>query len=504
MKRTYRMICLLLVLAMAAVLLAACGDKEESSASPSGEETSSETSGDQFPLEKQDFGGVTIKVLTDQATDYLKCEIAATESNTEPVNDASYNRANLIAQEYGINIEQVYAESQKNLMETARENITTNLDEYQIYCGAIYYLSSLAADGLFYDLGSIDSNDYIHLDADYWDQTISGDLSLLGSIYYATGDAVVSDDESTWCMFFNKDIATDAKVYEKFGAGSIYEVVDNHDWTLDTMYEMAKEATQNVSGSQPEFSVTTQDIFGMVAQCYDSYAMTAGCGQTLVVNDGETLRMSIGDESNIRAYEQVYEILKDRSYVGIAETDSPSDPYGTQLQIFSNGKALFMPNKVGTVSNATLRTAELHYGILPMPLLDKSQEKYTSTVTVYWCSALAIPISNVTNFDATCYAMEALAYYGKEMMTPEFYDRTLKNKRFEDTESEEMLDLIFRNRTYDMGAVFNFSGMLSFYTDILLSASNNHVSKFEANKGVYQLAIDNLIEQINEEKEKVR
>ena len=193
-------------------------------------------------------------------------------------------------------------------------------------------------------------------------------------------------------------------------------------------------------------------------------------------------------------------MLSDKQCIAVAEITGrgQSDVYGTLPQIFANGKALFMPNKVATVSDPIMREANIRYGILPMPKESKEQENYSSTVTVYWCSAMGIPVTNVEKLDATCYAMEAMAYYGQELMTQEYYERTLKNKRFEDTESEEMLDLVFRNKSYDIGAVYSFSSILSFYTDILISGQNSHISTLEAKQSSYQMAIDDFLANLEE------
>jgi hypothetical protein len=205
--------------------------------------------------------------------------------------------------------------------------------------------------------------------------------------------------------------------------------------------------------------------------------------------------ITIGEESNVRAYDTIFNILSDKQNIAIAEITGRGKPdfYGTLPQIFANGKALFMPNKVATVSDPVMREANIRYGLLPMPKESKEQENYCSTVTVYWCSAMGIPVTNVEKLDATCYAMEAMAYYGQELMTQEYYERTLKNKRFEDTESEEMLDLVFRNKAYDIGAVYSFSSILSFYTDILISGQNSHMSTLEAKMSSYQMAIDDFL-----------
>ncbi len=504
MKNFSRILCILLAACFALTTLVACGEKDNESVS-SEAQNQAETSEDEggFRLEKQDFGNVTIKVLTDKTNDFLACEIAPLELNTEPVNDAAYNRATLISQEYGIELEQVHAESQSKVIETAREMITTNTDEYQIYCAAVYYLAILSVEDMFVDLANISENDYIDLNQPYWDQSIVNDLSLLGSTYFATGDALVTDDEATWAMFYNKDIADDNHLAEAYDANTLYEIVSRGDWTLDMMHEMAKTAT-NVGGGTMEFTPDTDDTWGLAAQCYDSYAFTVGADQSITRIENDVPVITIGDEANINAYDKVFNILTDKQSVGVAEIDGraagSSDVYGDQITLFANGHALFMPYRVAAASMQQMREADIRYGILPMPKLESSQEKYSSTITVYWCSALAIPASNVEKFDATCYAMEALAYYGQETLTPEYYDRTLKYKRFpDDDEAAEVLDLIFDNKSYDIGAVFNFGSMLSFYTDILLSGNNSHASTLDAKQGAYQTAIDNFVEMLRAE-----
>ena len=116
---------------------------------------------------------------------------------------------------------------------------------------------------------------------------------------------------------------------------------------------------------------------------------------------------------------------------------------------------------------------------------------------------MAIPVTNVERLDATCYTMEALAYYGKEMITPEYYERTLKNKRLpENDDSPEMLDIIFRNRIYDAGMVYNFGAtdldwsqqMLYFYPEIMRTRVNTHISKYESVQDAYHKGIEDFID----------
>ena len=96
-----------------------------------------------------------------------------------------------------------------------------------------------------------------------------------------------------------------------------------------------------------------------------------------------------------------------------------------------------------------------------------------------------------------------MSYYGKEMVTPEYYDRTLTYKRFEDSDSADMLDLIFRNRTYDLAAIFDFgtvndngAGTLYFYTTLLGNKSTDIMSLYESKSNLFQSALDELIDKV--------
>ena len=515
MKHVFRILCLLLILSMMSLVLIACGDEGPNTSNDSADTANSSNpasgnnaesgTGDPseevgFRLEKQNFNGTTIKFLTDKASDYYQWEVSPSElAEGDRVNNAFYNRARLIEQEYGLELVQEYAESQNDVVQQARDYITTGLDEYQVYVAGMIYLSQMVADELFLDISSIDSNNYIDLSKPYWDQSIVRDLTVLGSTYFITGDALVTDDDATWAIFFNKDIAENYHVADKYGVESLYDLVHEDRWTLDVMFEIMQEVKTDAGDSGMAWGPDTPDTWGLIAQCYDSYAFTVGAGQTLMRNDGTEIIITAGDQSNINAFAKVFDMLTATDFTAIAESTGrgSSDYYGDMTSMFANGKGLFMPNKIATISDPALRDANIRYGLLPMPKYDDQQENYTTTVTVYWCSAFAIPITNSEKLDATCYALEALAYYGMEQVTPEYYEHTLKDRRLEDTESMEMLDLIFRNRTYDMGAVFNLGNSLGFYTSRLFEGlsgqSNQHVSALESVRSSWEMAIEDYI-----------
>lgn len=509
MKKTFRMLCLFLVLLIGVSFLGSCDNSETASNSVSNASDGNVPTPDsdaehQFRLPVENFDNTVISVLSykqEGSFQYQTFEIAPESINTEAVNDIAFNRAELIKQNYGIVLEQFLVDTKNDVVDTVREMVETGLDSHQIVVAPLHYLAKLIGEGAYYDLNEIDNN-YIDLKQPYWDQKINKQLSVMGHNFFANGDAIVSDDEATWAVFFNKKIASDFKVAEEFGAKTIYELVDSGDWTIDVMYEMAKIVTTDDIGDGMTWSKDSKDIWGINAQAYDGYTFTVAAGYTMTELDQNGVPViTLNKEGAVNAYDRIHNILNDKSVVALAEVNgaNSTNRYAEIVEIFANGGALFMPEKIGTVSNEVMRTANIRYGLLPMPKLNKEQEKYTSTITVWWCSAMAIPISNVNKLDATCYAMEALAFYGQELVTPEYYSRTLKNKRFEDDESEEMLDLIFRNRTYDIGIVLNLNNnMLGFYDTILISGNNTLISEFEKKHDAYQDAIDDFADQFYE------
>ena len=264
MKLFSKVLCLLLVVCMAGTLLASCNKPADISASS--DASTPEGSGEdenQFRLPKEDFGGVTIKFLTDKATDYLSCEVAPTTLNDEPVNDAAYNRAALLSQEYGINLVQEYAENQHDVMTKAKEQAQSGLDTYQVFVAGALYLANAAVEDTFIDMNHIESNDFIDFTQPYWDQKMISDLTINDRVYFATGDALVTDDESTWAIFFNKDIANDNQIAAAYGVDSVYDLVETNQWTIDVLYEIIRGVTTQV-GSEMTFAADTDDTWGMV------------------------------------------------------------------------------------------------------------------------------------------------------------------------------------------------------------------------------------------------
>ncbi len=502
MLKRFISLVLCLLLASSCLFLVACnGDGEATS-------STGEANGDDdgFLNEAKDWPGETVTILGYNGQySYQSVQIDSTERTNEAVEDAFYERNNYIEEKYKLNIEAVLPELDEWHINMIRTDISSNLNEYDAYCIPITYVAPLAVEGLLQDFNSV-GNDYLHLDQAWWDQTLIRDVKINDRVYFLAGDALVEDDEATWAVFFNKDLfSVNAALAATLGEySSVYDLVLDGKWTLDKMYEMIQTVNRTTAGTK-SYETSRQvggDQWGMVTQSYDFYLFMLGCEQKMVDTTGDLPVLRVTEEENIRTFDGVSNILFDKVNVGMADDYGKWNEgiYDVEKEIFAIGNALFMPGAIANVGMPTLREAEIHYGILPMPKRSELQKEYSSSITVYHCAVFSMP-TTCKKAEAACYALEAMAFYGKKIVTPEYYDRTLTLKRFEDQESKDMLDLIFRNRTYDLGAIFNFGqeitgdGTLGFYTNLFGAKSKDIMSSYERNKNTYQTGLESFIAQ---------
>lgn len=89
-----------------------------------------------------------------------------------------------------------------------------------------------------------------------------------------------------------------------------------------------------------------------------------------------------------------------------------------------------------------------------MSRLNREQKEYGHNVSAFHCQFLCVP-ENAKDYERSGIVLEALAYQGKKLLTPAYYDQTLVGKSVRDEESVEMLDIIFATRVFDVGIYYN-------------------------------------------------
>lgn len=478
----------LLIACMLILPLVSCTENiqdESSAADESGNSETSQDAGELFPLEQKKFDKELLILCRTKRSAQQFYPIEEFEGSV--INQAVQTRNEFIEEQFGItiNIEQVSTPGND-----IKEIIESNLDTYDLVCDSLCRMLPAVTDNYYYSL-----NDWIALDKPWWDQNANSYLSLSDKIFFVTGDALFMDDFYTTGVLYNK------AEYEKHFAekyGSIYEIVRKGDWTYDTIWEMAK------AYSQPDENGAWGNIdchYGIVTDGYTGASQLVTGAGVLTVSKDEmgNLTTHVGDEQSVKAFDKVYNLMKDTSATLYVEELTADTKWGDISNMFLSQKALFYitgVNALLSIKDSDL-VDKVDPGILPIPKYDKAQDDYHNGVNIYQCEVLGMPITNVAKREATIYLLEALGYYSsnyspfkEKSVTYSTYDTTLKLQSVTADDDSEMMDKILNNRLYDLGAIFDWTGqMTGVYSFCLYGGANNLVSKWDGMRESVELAI---------------
>ncbi len=476
-------------------VLASCGDDKggESTASQGAGNGAGNTSTD-VPFvptldDTKEHEGKVLRVLgtEKEGVAFATEPFGASEVTSEPVNDACLDRFDLLEQMYGFTVEAEFLEPWNEFPDRVKEDHLTGSANYDVITAGLTTLAPLAAEGILMDLYAIE-NSNLHLNETWWDASAQADMTIAGKLFFAAGDILILDDEFTTCMFYNKGLVED------YGLDNPSAMALNGTWTLDAMYEMAATVAHPEGGSQ--MTVTGDDVWGLVCVLFDTYKLVMGADAPQVIkNDKDLPELAIDKEYHIRAFEAVHEIMTDKTVTAVREDYYAWDDPECDIVVdqFYSGKALFMMNTISAVNTEKMRRADIRYGILPMPKFDTAQENYATTVDPYSFACISI-VGSCPDTDFVTFALEAMAYVGEKKVTPEYYNRTLENKRFpDDDDSPEILEIIFSNRLVDISVAFNWNDCIQYYNNIMW-AGGDVVSYVEKVRSAFDSAMQETID----------
>jgi hypothetical protein len=111
------------------------------------------------------------------------------------------------------------------------------------------------------------------------------------------------------------------------------------------------------------------------------------------------------------------------------------------------------------------RDMRTDYGILPNPKYDETQSYY-APVSLWHSAFICVPFM-IDNAESVANIVELLGYHSMKLLTPAYYDKTLKGQYVRDDESAAMLDIIFANRIYDVGHIYKVGNVAEHITNLL-------------------------------------
>ena len=283
----------------------------------------------------------------------------------------------------------------------------------------------------------------------WWDNNMAEGMSINEKLYFATGDLLTSDNDATFIIMFNKQLAKDCKLPD------LYSLVENNEWTMEQFYEFEQLAVQDNGGTAGKLDYDT-DVCGFAYTVDVPYCMLFGGGVTMCTKD----------EDDLPVYELDVELAQNIADVGklIFSKDFSIDlnavvnaggisMYDAGVKTFGENHALFMGEVMQCVTR--MRVADVDFGILPYPMYNEAQGEYKS---LNWNGVMFVPAS-IKDPEMVGDVLELLAFYTPPVQKA-YYEDLLGSKLSDAPEDAEMLDVIWDSVVTDIGMVSaNLSGM---------------------------------------------
>ena len=434
------------------------------------------------PVPELDLGGATVTFLV-RGSSYAEWEsqdIYEEEDSDDPIKSAVYKRNMTLQEKYHCTIEQVGSGSPGA---DAKKAINANTDEYQVLMCDTQETLGLAQANLLKDLNSLNGIDTKN---PWWDQNLVANCSIGGRLYFATGDISIMDNDATWVLMFNKKMVNDLDLE------SPYDLIKNNQWTFDKMYEMMQAAKSDNGNGKVD---TDTDKFGFATHNSSLGAFYYAAGLKVVEKDPDDIPYF--PEQNAEYVNLVLDksikIWSDKTLTASADRDGFDMP---ALQaIFEEGRSLFLGEVMQLVFR--LRAMEIDFGLIPFPKYDSTQQNYGHFV--HSTSAMLSIPANCKEIEKIASFVEAMSYESMHTLTPAYYETALTGKYFRDPESKEMLDIILKSRTFDLGSthMFDWGGIASVFTQLLSKGSNayasNYAKKIKSAKKALDKTLDKLL-----------
>lgn len=420
---------------------------------------------------KPEYNGKTVNILC--CGNWSYDEFWAEEITGEPLNDARYTMAAMLNETMGVTI-QVQEDfgssggSGKGFTYIANSKMAGD-HAYDIASIGTYDVSSLAYQNYLYDLNEMEN---IDLSKSWWDPKAQEQLEIDGHMFYSTGDAMTLDNNCTYCILFNKTMIAENNLE------SPYELVKNNQWTQEKMIEMATGIGADLDGNGV---YNDQDRYGFLIWTDSAIGIMHAAGARFAtIENGDTITYTLNTEKNISVLERWVNVRNEKNNMFIEGSGSTKG--------FEEGRVLFYTRYINSVHS--LRELELDFGILPYPKGDAEQAEYCNTLHAYGNALMCIP--DAADPEMSAAIMESLSYYGQKELLPAYYDITLVGKGIRDEESEEMLDIIFATRFFDVGTYYQIGNLNTAVNSQLIQGKVTIASLLKSSEKVIQKTLDKI------------
>ena len=476
---------MLLILAM--LFTTACGGDGDNKDTDNGADTVHVSDGESTNNEEAlglpsdlKYPEETITILTAESI------VAAPEELTEEselVDQAKHAIDLAIEDRFGITLDYVGIVPWQDTSGMARQSVNAGSDDYQMVFTCAQHQVNLVNEGLYL---THDELPYIDIDKPWWNKEYIESVSLHeDELYILFGDITYNTSQRTTCVFFNMNLLEE-KLNMK--PQDLYDLVYAGEWTIDKFTELVSQVYEDANGNTQR---DTEDIYGFVSPWNETFnwmAYGSGIKFTTRGDDGYP-EINLNTETTVTLVDKLCKLFFGND--GATVKGNAADDFGA-------GRALFIVNRFFLTNWEQFRTMTDDYGILPIPKYDESIDGYHSPVEelVQWG---AVPVTTSDPVMVSAVA-EAMAYEGREQLTPAYYETTLKLKLTRDDESMKMIDLIMAGRDTDYIYINPLGGLGDVFEKVYAAQQNTFASSYASVEMAGAQALADLIEAYEENK----
>lgn len=485
---------ILLILCISLPFIASCqagpeaAVPSESTAAGTAEEASGELLRENTPDTLPDdlnFDGAVINISTrgdkDSILDFFS------EQTGDIVEDAVYQRNIKVEERLHISLNVIAGETWENYnttVNTLRSSILAGDGAYDIVSGWSAKIPALAVEGCFKNLYEVP---YLDFGQPWWVASLVDELTIADKLYFATGDIVLSLISPAYVIYFNKMLE------EKYNTDSIYGIVSDGKWTIDSMTALTKGIYEDINGDS---KMNEQDLFASVwTAINDVDCFLQSSGIKMIVKDSEGLPVFDFEYDKINTIvEKIYSFMFENE--GVLGYPSAGGTYSeNQVNIFVADRALFIPS-VLAVASSSFKEMKSDYGIIPYPKFDETQENYLTRIQDA-VALISVPITIAPEkLDAAGAALEALAAESYRSVTAVYFEVAMKVKYSRDDISSQMLDIVRSGAYLNFASIYNESiGNPWFVMRTLMCAkSKDFTSWYAKNEPIIQKKLTAVVE----------
>lgn len=412
------------------------------------------------------FGGEDFSIEWAQQYEINEVYYTLDEAQGDSINEAIYERNRMTEELLGITITGNMIGSWTECPSVVAKLVQSDDDTYDVFCMCTVQTFSSVLQGYFYELTQFDAFDFEH---PWWDTEAILEMYSHGAdnVYFASGDINYQDDYALGTILFNKKLCAAQDI-------TPYDDVRNGTWTIDTYHKYLTEFGNDIDG---DGKYTSNDMYGVTTGSGVLSYFLASAGEHLIQFDKEGNAYLNNGERIFDVADKVLRVVTDKNSAQYCVVDAnPRIGWDVGGTLFPNGHAAFTEDSISKV-NALRFSMEDDFGVLPFPKYDEAQESYYSPLSTAAATVYSIPIYN-DNPEMSAWILEVMGAYSTDTVRYAAMENVLVGKSLRDDESEDMLNIIFDTKFYDLG--FWGSEVYSLICPMVQSYKNNFASLIES------------------------